>query len=66
MDADWRNAFGILMCNETCNGAGAGICVARHRLALVNKRHKDCLWKQRTHYRLENGSVGFIDTFHKV
>ena len=23
---------------------------------------KDCLWKQRTHCRLENGSLGFIET----
>ena len=22
----------------------------------MNRRQKDCLWKQRTHYRLENGS----------
>ena len=26
MDVDWRNAFGILMCTEICDGAGAGIC----------------------------------------
>ena len=26
MDEDWRNAFGILMCTEICDGAGAGIC----------------------------------------
>ena len=26
MDGDWRNAFGILMCMEIYNGAGAGIC----------------------------------------
>ena len=26
MDEDWRNAFGILMCMEICDGAGAGIC----------------------------------------
>ena len=25
MDEDWRNAFGILMCTEICDGAGAGI-----------------------------------------
>ena len=30
-----------------------------------HKRQKDCLWKQRTHYRLENGSLGFIETLHK-
>ena len=30
-----------------------------------NKRQKDCLWKQRTHYRSENGSLGFIETLHK-
>ena len=24
--------------------------------------HIDCLWKQRTHYRLENMSFGFIET----
>ena len=24
MDEDWRNALGILMCTEICNGAGAG------------------------------------------
>ena len=29
------------------------------------KRQKDCLWKQRTHYGLENGSLGFIETLHK-
>ena len=29
------------------------------------KRQKDCIWKQRTHYRLENGSLGFIETLHK-
>ena len=26
MDEDWRNAFGILMCAEICNGIGPGIC----------------------------------------
>ena len=26
MDEDWRNASGILMCKEICDGAGAGIC----------------------------------------
>ena len=26
---------------------------------------KDCLWKQRTHYWLENGSLGFTETLHK-
>ena len=26
MDEDWRNAFGILMCAEICDGAGVGIC----------------------------------------
>ena len=30
-----------------------------------NERQKDCLWKQRTHYGLENGSLGFIETLHK-
>ena len=35
------------------------------RFALINKRQKDCLWKHRTHYRSENGSLGFIETLHK-
>ena len=26
MNEDWRNAFGILMCREICDGAGARIC----------------------------------------
>ena len=26
MDEDWKNAFGILMCTEICDGTGAGIC----------------------------------------
>ena len=26
MDEDWRNAFGILMCMEIGDCAGAGIC----------------------------------------
>ena len=26
MTEDWRKAFGILMCREICDGAGAGIC----------------------------------------
>ena len=26
MDEDWRNAFGILMCTEICDGTGMGIC----------------------------------------
>ena len=30
-----------------------------------NKRQKDCLWKQRIHYGIENKSLGFIETFHK-
>ena len=25
MNEDWRNAFGILMCREICDDAGAGI-----------------------------------------
>ena len=32
---------------------------------VLNKRQKDCLWKQRTHHRSENGSLGFIETLHK-
>ena len=31
----------------------------------INKREKDCLWKQRTHYGFENGSLGFIETLYK-
>ena len=31
----------------------------------INKHKKDCLWKQRTHYRLENGSLDFTETLHK-
>ena len=30
-----------------------------------NKRQKDCPWKTRTYYRLENGSLGFIETLQK-
>ena len=26
MAEDWRNALGILMCTEICDGTGAGIC----------------------------------------
>ena len=26
MDEDWRSAFGILVCMEIRDGAGAGIC----------------------------------------
>ena len=26
MNEDCRNAFGILMCMEICDGAGTGIC----------------------------------------
>ena len=26
MNEDCRNAFGILMCRDICDGAGAGIC----------------------------------------
>ena len=26
---------------------------------------KNCLWKLRTQYRLENGSLGFIETLHE-
>ena len=26
MNEDWRKTFGILMCAEICDGAGAGIC----------------------------------------
>ena len=26
MDEDWRNIFGILICAERHDGAGAGIC----------------------------------------
>ena len=28
----------------------------------INKRQKDCLWKQRTHYRLENESRFYWDS----
>ena len=34
-------------------------------IIVKDKRQNDCLWKQRTHYGLENGSPGFIATFHK-
>ena len=26
MNEDWRNAVGILMCTQICDGAGTGIC----------------------------------------
>ena len=26
VEEDWRNAFGILMCKEICNGTRVGIC----------------------------------------
>ena len=26
MDEDWRKAFGMVICTEICDGAGAGIC----------------------------------------
>ena len=29
----------------------------------VIKCQKECLWKQRTHYGLENGSLGFLRLF---
>ena len=29
---------------------------------LSSTRQNDCLWKQRTHYELENGSLGFIES----
>ena len=32
---------------------------------LKNKRQKYCLWKQRTHYGLENESLDLIETLHK-
>ena len=35
MDEDWRNAFGILMCMEICDGAGTGICDGTPSTALV-------------------------------
>ena len=28
----------------------------------IIKVKKDCLWKQRSHYGLENGSLSFIDS----
>ena len=34
-------------------------------VSISNKRKKDCLWKHRTHYGLENGNLGFIETLHK-
>ena len=34
-------------------------------LLIYNKRQKDSLWKQRTHYGIENGSLGFIETLHE-
>ena len=36
MDKDWRNAFGILMCTEICDGAGAGICDGTIHLLQLN------------------------------
>ena len=29
-----------------------------------SKHKKDCLWKQRSHYGLENRNLGFIATLH--
>ena len=36
-----------------------------NNISYINKRQKDCLWKQRKHYELENGSLVFIETLHK-
>ena len=30
-----------------------------------DERQKDCFWEQKTHYRLGNGGLGFIETLHK-
>ena len=35
----------------------------RYQFVLKSKRQND--WKQRTHYGLENMSLGFIETLHK-
>ena len=35
------------------------------RYYIVKQMPKNCLWTQRTHHRLENGSLGFIETLHK-
>ena len=40
MNEDWRNAFGILMCREICDGVLAqGYAMARHRLTLDSLRY---------------------------
>ena len=33
---------------------------------MLNKRQNDCFLKQRTHYRLENGSLGLLRLFIAV
>ena len=48
-----------------CHAVFFLMLLRKHSLINYDKRQKDCLWKQRTHYRLENGSLGFIETLHK-
>ena len=45
MDEDWRNTFGILMCAEICDGAGAGICDGAPSTwsSLLNRLKANCI-----------------------
>ena len=47
----------------TCTVVGAVLDSELFINRLNIKRQRDCLWKQRTHYRIENGSFGFIKLF---
>ena len=49
--------FNSTMILYTSNSTGTG---------KYNKCQNDCLWKQRSHYRLENVSLGFIENLHKA
>ena len=41
-------------------------CLLKESLhEISNKRQKECLWKQRTHYRLENGA-SFLEQIRKI
>ena len=59
VNSDFRHILVFILYLENC------LRYFQEAIYKYNKRQKDCLWKQRTHYGLENESLGFIETLHK-
>ena len=60
MDEEWRNIFGILMCVEVCDGAGAGICEGAPSTCSSCSSVMCCVYGDRSLMRTQQGPNTYL------